>query len=142
MKPSREAFLAAAKALTGVPYVWGGKAARGLDCSGLVSLALFAAGGTDVRATHNSDRLWEDLTPTTEPVAGDLAFYGAKGDPSHVVICLGGPLDPILGANGGDRSTTSPFHADQIGAQVKTKRSPKYRPDLLGYRSTARWFRD
>lgn len=134
MKPSRSAFLAAVNALTGVPYIWGGKTARGLDCSGLVTLGILAAGGPDVRATHGSDRLWFDLPELVEPQAGDLAFYGVKGNPSHVVVCLGGPHDEILGANGGGSATTTVPIADAQRACVKRKPSPKYRPDFLGYR--------
>jgi cell wall-associated NlpC family hydrolase len=100
VKPTRETFLAAALACEGVPYIWAGKTPRGLDCSGLVTWALRACGGPDLRALHGSDRLFLELPEVVEPQPGDLAFYGAKGDPSHVVICLGGLHDQILGANG------------------------------------------
>lgn len=134
MKPTRKEFLAAAFACEGVAYIWGGKSARGLDCSGLITWALKAAGGPDHRATHNSDRLYFDLPEAIEPQPGDLAFYGAKGNPSHVVICIGGPHDQTIGANGGGSTTTTVAIADAQRACVKRKASPKYRPDFLGYR--------
>ena len=37
-------FVAVAERFLGVPYLWGGKTALGLDCSGLVQVALTAAG--------------------------------------------------------------------------------------------------
>jgi murein DD-endopeptidase len=133
--PTRETFLAACLALEGVPYRWGGKTSRGLDCSGLVTLALHVVGGPNLAATHNSDRLWLELPEVVEPQPGDLAFYGSKGDPSHVVVCLGGPYDAIIGANGGGRDTTTVERADAIAARVKRRATPRYRPDLLGFRS-------
>jgi hypothetical protein len=135
VKPTRESFVAACLVLEGVAYKWGGKGPRGLDCSGLVTLALKACGGPDLRDSHNSDRLWLELPEVVEPSMGDLAFYGAKNDPSHVVVCLGGPHDAIIGANGGGRDTTTLAIADAQSARVKRKDSPHYRRDLLGYRS-------
>ena len=37
-------FVAVAERFLGVPYLWGGKTALGIDCSGLVQVALTAAG--------------------------------------------------------------------------------------------------
>jgi murein DD-endopeptidase len=133
-RPPRAEFLAACRALKGVPYRWGGKSARGLDCSGLVTWVLHCLGGPDLRQTHNSGRLWYELPETIEPIAGDLAFFGPRGDPVHVVVCLGGPHEPIIGANGGGRATLTVADADRDRAEVKSKGSPGYRRDLLGYR--------
>lgn len=137
VEPARYTFLAAVLALEGLPYRWGGKgpAAGGIDCSGLVAWAAYVVGGLDVRHTHNSDRLWAELLPIDEPQPADLAFYGRPGDPSHVVVCLGGLLGPVIGANGGDSTTTTPQLAAARDAKVKRKPHPRYRPDLLGFRS-------
>ncbi len=45
-------FVAVAERLLAVPYLWGGKSALGLDCSGLVQLSLAAAG---VEAPRDTD---------------------------------------------------------------------------------------
>ncbi len=57
-------FVAVAERLLGVPYLWGGKSALGLDCSGLVQLALAVAG---VEAPRDTDLQEKDL-------GMDLAF--------------------------------------------------------------------
>jgi murein DD-endopeptidase len=138
---TRAEFVAACKALEGVPYRWGGKDPRGLDCSGLVTWPLRALGGADLRATHNSARMWLELDEVVEPRPGDLAFYGPRDAPSHVVVCLGGPHDQILGANGGGRNVLTVEQAHAARAFVKRKPTPRYRPDFLGYRRN-RWTRD
>ena len=43
-RPSPGDFVAQAERFIGVPYLWGGRSIRGIDCSGLVQLALIAGG--------------------------------------------------------------------------------------------------
>lgn len=84
--PPENDFVAVAERFLGTPYLWGGRTSIGLDCSGLVQLALMAAGHSAPRDT--------DLQETTvgHTVAdgaalhrGDLAFW-----PGHVAIMLDG----------------------------------------------------
>ena len=49
-------FVAVAERFVGVPYLWGGKTSLGIDCSGLVQVALTAAGMV-ARATATCRRL-------------------------------------------------------------------------------------
>ena len=81
-------FVAVAERFLGVPYLWGGKTSLGLDCSGLVQLALTAAG---IRCPRDSD-MQEALgipVATTGDLSdlrrGDLVFW--KG---HVAIARDG----------------------------------------------------
>ncbi|MEF2277585.1 C40 family peptidase [Deinococcus sp. YIM 134068] len=62
------------------PYVWGGRSAWGLDCSGLTQLAYAATGRVLPR---DADQQRAFLTPVSAPRRGDLAFF-----PGHVGILL------------------------------------------------------
>jgi len=69
-------FVAVAESLIGAPYLWGGKSSLGIDCSGLVQVALLAAG---VEAPRDSDMQEAQLGALLEPGAelrrGDLVFW-------------------------------------------------------------------
>ena len=76
-------FVAVAERFLGTPYLWGGKTALGLDCSGLVQVALSACG---VPCPRDSDMQEAALgtAVSADPSAlsrGDLVFW--KG---HVAI--------------------------------------------------------
>jgi len=78
-------FVAVAERFLGVPYLWGGKTALGLDCSGLVQVALTACG---VACPRDSDMQEQALgTPVVTSAdystlkRGDLLFW--KG---HVAV--------------------------------------------------------
>lgn len=64
-------FVAVAEGLIGAPYLWGGKSCLGLDCSGLVQIALAQAG---IEAPRDTDLQQETLgSPLPlDAVANDL----------------------------------------------------------------------
>jgi cell wall-associated NlpC family hydrolase len=80
-------FVAVAERFLGVPYLWGGKTSLGIDCSGLVQVALTAAG---IPCPRDSDMQEHALGAAIGAEAadlqrGDLVFW--KG---HVAIARGG----------------------------------------------------
>jgi cell wall-associated NlpC family hydrolase len=81
-------FVAVAERFVGVPYLWGGKTALGLDCSGLVQIALTAAGIACPRDSDMQEQALGIPVPGLEQGAlqrGDLMFW--KG---HVAIASDG----------------------------------------------------
>ena len=60
----RSDFVAVAERFVGTPYLWGGKTSLGIDCSGLVQVALNAAGtGCPRDSDMQQDGLGRALTP-------------------------------------------------------------------------------
>jgi cell wall-associated NlpC family hydrolase len=90
-------FVAVTEDYLGSPYLWGGKTSLGIDCSGLVQIALAAAGHTAPRDTDLQETALGHALPVDEKLEhlqrGDLIFW--KG---HVGIMR----DPrtLLHANG------------------------------------------
>ena len=72
-------FVAVAERFLGVPYLWGGKTALGIDCSGLVQIALTACGiacprDSDMQEQALGQPISSDLA-ASEPRRGDLVFW-------------------------------------------------------------------
>ncbi len=74
-------FVAVAERLTGVPYRWGGRSGDGIDCSGLVQLALAFAGIAAPRDSDQQAALGEPVADAAPLARGDLVFL-----PGHVGI--------------------------------------------------------
>ncbi|MBV8790979.1 MAG: C40 family peptidase, partial [Pseudolabrys sp.] len=74
-------FVAVAERLTGAPYLWGGKTGDGIDCSGLVQIALQTAGVFCPRDSDMQEFALGHLSSLGELRRGDLVFW--KG---HVAI--------------------------------------------------------
>jgi gamma-D-glutamyl-L-lysine dipeptidyl-peptidase len=88
---SPEEVLATARRFLGVPYLWGGMTAHGVDCSGLVSRVYHANGVVLPRDAH-----LQFASPDVVPVErealrpGDLVFFGRSSEAiSHVGLYAG-----------------------------------------------------
>lgn len=79
---SQKDFVAVAERFLGAPYVWGGRSAAGLDCSGLVQVACQAVGKAAPRDTDMMEQALGEKIPRAEK-RGDLVFW--KG---HIGVML------------------------------------------------------
>jgi cell wall-associated NlpC family hydrolase len=68
-------FVAVAEQFLGAPYLWGGKTWAGLDCSGLVQVALEAAGHVAPRDTDLQQAAVGKAVPGSDLQRGDLVFW-------------------------------------------------------------------
>ncbi len=69
-------FVAVAERFLGAPYLWGGKTSLGLDCSGLVQVALTACGIPCPRDSHMQEKaLLAPAIDLRELRRGDLLFW-------------------------------------------------------------------
>lgn len=76
--------VAEARRFTGLPYLWAGMSARGLDCSGLVHIAYRALGAVVPRDAQDQ-AVASTLVPLSEVEPGDLYFYARPGRAIHHV---------------------------------------------------------
>ena len=109
-----EDFVAVAERLIGTPYLWGGKSSLGIDCSGLVQVALNAAG---TGCPRDSDMQRDGLGRALDAVEarllqrGDLIFWNG-----HVAIAR--DAETIVHANAHHMATAVENTRDAI-ARIK-----------------------
>ena len=95
----------AALSMRGQPYVWGGAAPGGFDCSGLTSWAYKQAGVTLPRSSRAQYGVGRSVSKS-ELIPGDLLFYGGSASSiHHVAMYIGNGML---------------VHASTTGTPVKT----------------------
>ncbi len=67
--------VAVAERFLGAPYLWGGKTMLGLDCSGLVQVALSACGISCPRDSDMQEAALGVAVDASDPQRGDLVFW-------------------------------------------------------------------
>jgi cell wall-associated NlpC family hydrolase len=93
--------VAVARRFVDLPYIWGGRASDGVDCSGLVQMAAMACGFDCPRDSDmQEDRFGTALAGTDVSVLehGDLVFW--KGHVGLVTQDQAGQGEMLLHANG------------------------------------------
>ena len=89
-----EAVIAQAEKLLGVPYLWGGMSAKGVDCSGLVRISHIMNGILLPRNASQQIKCGERV-PLDQLQRGDLVYFGTPATDdkpmrvTHVGIYLG-----------------------------------------------------
>jgi cell wall-associated NlpC family hydrolase len=112
--PSADDYLKTAESFIGVPYLWGGTTALGLDCSGFVQQVYRLNGVALPRDADQQAMLGRKVEKAR---AGDLMFFGAD-TVTHVALAT---------------SATEFIHAPMKGGVVEHNRlGPE--PTLLGIR--------
>jgi cell wall-associated NlpC family hydrolase len=94
-----------AQSLLNTPYLWGGKNAMGLDCSGFTQVVYAAVGVNILRNAREQITQGEVVASLSAALPGDLAFFGYTNretqaikithvglllSPTEIIHCAGG----------------------------------------------------
>jgi cell wall-associated NlpC family hydrolase len=123
-------FVAVAERFLGVPYLWGGKTSLGIDCSGLVQVALAACGIAAPRDSDLQEHALAMRLPGDDYQRGDLLFWRR-----HVAIVR--DCETLLHANTHAMAVTIEPIADVL-ARVRDSHGDPTSIKRLAPRSTGR----
>ena len=96
MELDEQHLMQAVRFFLNVPYLWGGKNAMGMDCSGFTQVIMSLFGKHLLRNASQQATQGQPV-PLKEAKAGDLAFFGTERithvgiviDPARIVHCSG-----------------------------------------------------
>ena len=106
-------IIAYASNFLGTPYLWGGTSPSGFDCSGFTQYVYAHFGITIGRTTYDQINNGHEVSKD-QLQAGDLVFFGANNDPTHMGIYIG---------------NNTYMHAPKTGDVIKI--SPMTRTDYI-----------
>ena len=101
----RRDLIMIAQSLLNTPYLWGGKSAMGLDCSGFTQVVYAAVGVNILRNAREQITQGEVVASLSAALPGDLAFFGYTNretqairithvglllSPTEIIHCAGG----------------------------------------------------
>lgn len=91
MEMNEQNLLQTVRFFLNVPYLWGGKNAMGMDCSGFTQVIMSLFGKTLLRNASQQATQGSTVTDLANAQAGDLAFFDHEdGRISHVGILIDG----------------------------------------------------
>jgi cell wall-associated NlpC family hydrolase len=108
---NQDSLLDSAMTFLNTPYLYGGRAATGIDCSGLVQLAALRSGLSCPRDSADQEQALGQSVPFAERARGDLVFFkghvGILSDADNVLnatarhmTTLIEPLDALINVYG------------------------------------------
>ena len=107
---TQENLLQTVRFFLNVPYLWGGKNAMGMDCSGFTQVIMSLFGKHLLRNASEQATQGEPITELAKAQAGDLVFFDHKDgkishvglviDPERVIHCSGRVKVEKLDENG------------------------------------------
>jgi cell wall-associated NlpC family hydrolase len=118
--PTAADYLKTAEAFMGVPYLWGGTSARGIDCSGLVQQVYRLNGVALPRDADQQAMLGRRVEAAR---AGDLLFFGAESV-THVALATSSSDFIHAPMKGGV------VERGQLGGDRKLRGIRRYIPDV------------
>jgi gamma-D-glutamyl-L-lysine dipeptidyl-peptidase len=117
--PTADDYLKTAEAFIGVPYLWGGTTALGLDCSGFVQQVYLLNG---VALPRDADQQAVLGRKVDEARAGDLMFFG-DDSVTHVALATSAREFMHAPMSGGV------VERGQLGGERKLRAIRRYLPD-------------
>lgn len=130
----RDRVLAWVQSKVGSTVKWAMKGNDVFDCSGLITAAIYAVTGKDLRGSHNAAALYSASIPVLYPQPGDLGFRANASGVYHVMMYLGG--NQFISADGATSNLVKALAiALRFGNRVKLHPLADVGADFTGWRT-------